>query len=98
MPAFELALLFIGSTLIVGKEKKLIAYRGYIMKIILRVPENRICELWLETETTAQFLARQGAHGLDRMGWHNHHGSVTGDWHDVEEVLMAYRINPDTLH
>ncbi len=84
--------------LIVGKEKKLIALSGCIMKIILRVPDNRICELWLETETNAQFLARQGAHGLDRMGWHNHHGSVTGDWHDAEEVLRAYRINPDTLH
>lgn len=68
------------------------------MKIILRVPDNRICELWLETETNAQFLARQGAHGLDRMGWHNHHGAVVGDWHDAEEVLRAYKINPETLH
>lgn len=82
--------------LIVGKEVNSLS--GCIMKIILRVPDSRICELWLETETNAQFLARQGAHGLDRMGWHNHHGSVTGDWHDAEEVLRAYHINPETLH
>ena len=68
------------------------------MKIILRVPENRVCELWIESETTAQFLARQGAPVPDRMGWHNHHGSVTGDWHDAEEVLRAYKINQETLH
>ena len=68
------------------------------MKIILRVPDNRICELWLESETVAEFLARQGAHGLDRSGYHCHSGKIQGDWKDVEEVLQAYHINPDSLH
>ena len=62
----------------------------------LVVPDNRVSELWLETETRAYFLARQGAHGLADMGWHNHHGQVTGDWCDTEEVLQAYHL--DTRH
>ena len=65
-------------------------------RLIVIVPESRVCELWLETETNVEFLARQGAHGLDRMGWHNHHGQITGDWYDEEEVVNAYHLN--TIH
>ena len=62
------------------------------------MPDNRVCELWLETDTRAYFLARQGANGLDRMGWHNHHGLIKGDWEDTEAVLTAYHLIPETLH
>ena len=65
-------------------------------RLILVVPESRVCELWLETDTRAYFLARQGAHGLAHMGWHNHHGQIRGDWCTTEEVVSAYRL--DTIH
>ena len=58
----------------------------------LVVPASKITELWLETETRAYFLARQGAHGLARSGWHNHHGQIKGDWCDTEDVLEAYHL------
>ena len=54
-------------------------------RLILVVPASRICELWMETDDRAYFLARQGANGLANMGWHNHHGLITGDWADTEE-------------
>ena len=63
-----------------------------MIRIVFVVPSNKIDELWLETETQATFLARQGAYGLDRMGWHNHSGLVTGDWQCTEDVLKAYHI------
>ena len=67
-------------------------------RLILVVTASHINELWLETDSRAYFLARQGANGLDRMGWHNHHGQITGDWADTEEVLNAYHLIPETLH
>ena len=48
-------------------------------RLILVVPVSHINELWLETDSRAYFLARQGANGLANMGWHNHHGLITGD-------------------
>ena len=64
-----------------------------MFRVILVVPDNRVGELWLENEDCAYFLARRGAHGLDRMGWHNHQGQITGDWCDTEDVLAAYHIS-----
>ena len=64
------------------------------MRILrLVVPANRVSELWLETETRAYFLARQSAHGLDRMGWHNNHGQIKGDWRNTDEVIDAYHLD-----
>ena len=67
-------------------------------RLILVVPVSHINELWLETDSRAYFLARQGANGLANMGWHNHHGLITGDWEDTEAVLTAYHLIPETLH
>ena len=67
-------------------------------RLILVVTASHINELWLETDSRAYFLARQGANGLDRMGWHNHHGQITGDWAETEDVLSAYHLIPETLH
>lgn len=64
-------------------------------RLILVVPESRVCELWLETDTRAYFLARMGAHGLTHSGWHNHHGQIQGDWCTTEDVVAAYRL---TIH
>lgn len=62
-------------------------------RLIIIVPESRVCELWLETETNVEFLARQGAHGSEYMGWHNHHGHITGDWRNTDEVIDAYHLD-----
>ena len=61
-------------------------------RIEVRLTDKRVCELWFVDGLIESHLATEGAYGMKHSGWHSHHGSVRGDWCDIEDVVNAYHI------